>query len=115
MILVTDVGYGIVTSYELASYKIILTCVRVTFALISICSTCLLGHTTVKKGEIVPRSVGSILDIETAIIRYIFFFFLQTSDGRILRASLLSRNFGFTIIIRTVWLSSIANINRDAT
>lgn len=104
MILVTDVGCDIVTSYELASYKIVLTYVRVTFALISICSTCLLGHTTVKKGEIVPRSVGSILDIETATIRYIFYFFLQTSDGHILHATLLSRNFGFTIIFHTLLL-----------
>jgi hypothetical protein len=72
-ILITDVIYDIVTSYELASYEIVLTCVRVTFALISICSTCLLGHTTVKKGEIIPWSVGSILDIVTSTIRYIFF------------------------------------------
>jgi hypothetical protein len=62
------ISYDNFRNFDLTSHKIILMCVKVTFALILICSTRLFGHACVKKEKLLYGQLDPLQTLKPVII-----------------------------------------------
>jgi hypothetical protein len=62
------ISYDNERNLKVTSHKIILMCVKVTFALILICSTCLFGHACVKKEKLLYGQLDPLQTLKPLII-----------------------------------------------
>lgn len=61
------ISYDSERNFDLTTHKIILMCVKVTFALILICSTCLFGHACVKREKLLYGQLDPLQTLKTVI------------------------------------------------
>jgi hypothetical protein len=67
------VRYDNVRNVELTLYKSILMCVKATFALILICSTCLFGHACVKKEKLLYGQLDPPQTLKPVVVNVLIY------------------------------------------